>query len=322
MKTPADQRTICCDSCSLPAVSLDPLSGAHFCASHFNARFEDAVARTITESRMILPGDRVAVALSGGKDSTVLAVLLAKLHPDLRDSGLVAITVDEGIAGYREETVGSACKLCERLGIGHLVVSFGDRFGATLDAMVRESPKRACTICGVLRRTLLQQAAAEWGATKVATGHCLDDESETALMNCLSGAAGRISHAESGPGAGVPRIKPLRAMSEKDITLYALLNDIPIPRAECPYARTSLRAEVRGMMGYLEYRYPGTAAKVVEGYSGIAESLRRHRTPLPARRCTLCGQPSSGEHCQCCTILRMVGQGPEPGAPTKRSGQV
>ena len=91
-----------CDICGNKAVFSEPSSKKNFCGPHFSAWYEKGVASTIEKYHMICPGDRIAVGLSGGKDSTVLLTVLAKL--DL-DAELIPITVDEGIADYRDDTI-------------------------------------------------------------------------------------------------------------------------------------------------------------------------------------------------------------------------
>ena len=81
-------------------------------------------------------GSRVAMALSGGKDSTVLLSILNGIARETRDLDLVAVTVDEGIAGYREETLRAAAAMAARFGIPHRTASFAELFGEPLDRQV------------------------------------------------------------------------------------------------------------------------------------------------------------------------------------------
>ncbi len=127
----------------------------HLCGTHFTADVEQRVADTIKTRQMIVPQDRVAVALSGGKDSTALLLLLHRLLPSWEDVRLVAITIDEGIAGYREETIQSAEQLTSRLGIEHHCISFTSLFGDSLDAFLTGRETQACSICGIMRKKAL-----------------------------------------------------------------------------------------------------------------------------------------------------------------------
>ena len=164
------QGSLSCSSCDEPAVFFDRTTRRHFCRSHLLARIERHVAETVAERRLIIPGDTVAVGLSGGKDSTALLLILTSLLPSWENVRLVAVTVDEGISGYREETVRSADRLARMLGVEHRLVTFPDLFGETLDGLLTGRETQACSICGILRKKALALAARDAGATKLPPG--------------------------------------------------------------------------------------------------------------------------------------------------------
>ena len=153
----------------LPAIAavnrqyfFDRVSGRHFCGNHFSLSVEQRVIDSIACNGMVRNGDRIAVGLSGGKDSSVLLSILSRVVPERWDAEIVAVTVDEGIAGYREETIRSAVSLTSKLGIPHHIVSFHSLFGSTLDSLLSAHPLRACTACGILRKKALSDAAREY----------------------------------------------------------------------------------------------------------------------------------------------------------------
>jgi uncharacterized protein (TIGR00269 family) len=276
-----------CDLCGEDAVFLDRVRGCHLCGDHFLRDVEGRVRHTLWHYRLIRPGERIAVALSGGKDSTALLHLLRKILPASGDVTIAAITVDEGIAGYRDATLAVARETAARLGVPHRVVPFGELAGSTLDAMVAAGGDHPCTLCGIHRRQALQEAAAAMGATAVATGHNLNDEAQTVLMNLLRGdlpgftrspvrrsapsprSASGIPVREPGAG-GLRRIKPLFRIPEKEVALYGVLTGIFRELPECPYAGTALRSEVRRMVDRLELLRPGTLGRIVGGQEELA----------------------------------------------------
>ena len=140
---------------------------------------------------MVEDGERIAVAVSGGKDSTAL---LFSLHRILagRDVEMVAVTVDEGIAGYRDDTIIAARAIAAKLGIEQEIVSFREMYGYDLDEMVVGKKVAPCTYCGVFRKNALNHTAKRLGASKVATGHNLDDEAQSVMMNYLKGDMERL----------------------------------------------------------------------------------------------------------------------------------
>ena len=299
-----------CSVCGEPAVFLDRYSKRHLCSAHFTSGVERRVAETITGRRMIVQSDTVAVALSGGKDSTALLMLLSRVLPAIADVPLIAITVDEGISGYREDTIRSADRLVHEFGIEHHHISFAETFGDTLDAILTGRETRSCSICGILRKKALADGARAVGATKLATGHNLDDESQSVLMNVLRGDLPRLVRDSSADTSGrfIPRIKPLMSVSEKEIAVYLMLRDAWPDLPECPYAQHALRMEARSMLSTLEYRYPGTMLRLVESKQKIGQAWAGTVAAEPLRPCRQCGDPCSGDLCQSCQIRQLLGR--------------
>ncbi len=257
---------------------------------------------------MIVPHDRVAVALSGGKDSTALLLLLHHLLPAGEDVRLIAITIDEGIAGYREETIQSAEKLTNRLGIEHHCISFTGLFGDSLDAFLTGRESQACSICGILRKKALVVGAQQAGATKLATGHNLDDEAQSVLMNVFRGDLARLvrNSRDDSSGKFIPRIKPLSLISEKEIATYLMLNDAWSELPECPYTRYAMRREVRSMLSGFEYKHPGTMLHLLESKEKIERYGKGSVISEPLRSCRECGDPCSGDLCQVCLLRQSL----------------
>ncbi|PKL62708.1 MAG: TIGR00269 family protein [Methanomicrobiales archaeon HGW-Methanomicrobiales-2] len=293
-----------CSLCREPAVARLTGPERRLCAAHF---IEDAGARVLAAMKhecMVSPGDRVAVGLSGGKDSTALLLLLHRFLPTLGATP-VAVTVDEGIAGYREETLRAARDLTGELGVEHAIVTFADLFGEDLDRLLVGRESQGCTVCGVLRRRALAEAVKRVGATKLATGHNLDDEAQSVLMNVLRGDLPRLRQDTSTgqPGHFVPRIKPLAVLSEKEIVTYLLLRAYYRDLPECPYAGTALRSEVRTMLAGLEHRRPGTMVRLLQFRDGVRGSARAAEPAKALSTCRICGELTSGEVCQVCRLL-------------------
>jgi len=276
--------------------------------THFTADVELRVADTIKTRQMIVPQDRVAVALSGGKDSTALLLLLHRLLPVGEDVRLIAITIDEGIAGYREETIQSAEQLTGRLGIEHHCISFTGLFGDSLDAFLTGRETQACSICGIMRKKALAVGARRAGATKLATGHNLDDEAQSVLMNVFRSDLPRLVRNSSVDSSGkfIPRIKPLSRISEKEIATYLMLNDAWSELPECPYTRYAMRREVRSLLSGFEYKHPGTMLHLMESKEKIERYGKGSVISEPLRSCRECGDPCSGDLCQVCLLRQSL----------------
>ena len=299
-----------CVVCGEPAVFFERHAKRHLCGTHLIAEIEQRVAKTVTERNLIVPGDTVAVGVSGGKDSSALLVILSRIVPALQDVRLVAITVDEGINGYREDTIHAADRLVGSLKIEHRHVSFTNLYGDTLDTLLAGQESRSCTVCGILRKKALADAARSAGATKLATGHNLDDEAQSVLMNVLRGDLLRLVRDSSTDSSGrfIPRVKPLMYVAEKEIAAYLLLQDAWQDLPECPYAKFALRQDARTMLATLEYRYPGTMVRLMESKEAIETSCVGEINADPLRSCRECGEPCSGELCQFCQLRRELGR--------------
>ncbi len=294
--------------CGRDAVVYLHYSSQHMCAAHFIRMFDRRFRKTVRQFSMLKKGDRVAVGLSGGKDSTVLLHSLVELKKDLPFE-LVAITIDEGIAGYRERTLRIAKRECATLGVEHVVHKFEKEAGKTLDKLVkRKGSALPCTQCGVLRRYMLNKAAREAGATKLATGHNLDDVAQTVLMNIMRNEPSRLARFNEPlvkSGRFVRRIRPLMLTPEKENAIYAMLKGIELERVECPYAHTAFRSHVRKMLNESEERYPGTKFKIVNSFLEIEGALReKYLKGAAVAECETCGEPCSKGTCMFC---RMVG---------------
>ena len=312
-----------CDRCGGEAVYHAAYSGNHLCGPHLRESVEKRVRRRIRRDGLIpasaSPDDPETwvIGLSGGKDSVVLAHVLHETFAEDPRVDLVALTIHEGIEGYRDESLDAAGALAEDLGIRHEVVSYDDEFGVRMDDVVEDDPEEmaACAYCGVFRRDLLERYASDLGATKLLTGHNLDDEAQTALMNVLSGDVGQMAKhfdASLGPFEGradapfVPRAKPLRDVPEKEVALYARLADLPVHMATCPHSSEAYRGEIQRLLFDLEDRHPGTRHSIIAGYEELAgmaaERYKREESP-DLHACEECGAQTTRRVCRKCSLL-------------------
>ena len=124
--------------CGKQAVYYRPYSGENLCKKHFLESIERKVARTIARHKMLHEADKIGVGISGGKDSTVLLHILKKIEQRFPKSSLIALTVDEGISGYREEGLKLARQVTSKFEIEHVIASFKELYGYSLDEIVDE----------------------------------------------------------------------------------------------------------------------------------------------------------------------------------------
>ncbi len=304
-----------CSFCKKDAVFEARYAGNFFCRAHFISMYWKRIKRHIGKNELVVSGDKVAIALSGGKDSTVLLHVFHELFGKRPDIKLVAITIDEGIRGYRPRSLPVARKNCKKLGVPHYVVSFQKEFSTTLDKIVsRKTDKSPCTFCGVLRRYLLNQTAKKLGCTKLATGHNLDDEAQVILMNLFRGDEQKIARLGAKVGIKsfkgfVQRIKPMRVVPEKETALFAMLAGIEADYHVCPYAHLAYREDVRSLLDSIEQKYPGTKFTLLSSMDKIISELKKSSSSRSPSVCKGCGELTSGELCQACAYLGGIKHG-------------
>ena len=297
----------CCNE--KPVMGL--YSGEKLCKQHFTDYFENKVFKTIRQFDLVGKKENLGVALSGGKDSlTVLHILnkLSKQNPKIR---INAIAIDEGIRGYRDKTLQKAADFCNKNSIELHIFSYKEEFGLTLDEMLKILNVKPCTICGIFRRYLLNKKSRELKLTKLATGHNLDDECQSILMNQMRNDIG--ASARLGPRTGivhdekfVQRIKPLYLCTEKEVTTYAFVNGLLDNFAECPNAVQSFRAQVRDMLNGLEQKFPGTKYSIVNSFLQILPLLKLKFKNGVIKVCSKCSEPSANDVCNACVYLEKL----------------
>ena len=293
---------------------MRPYSGEKLCERCFCKSIENRVRGTISKYQMLEPKDKIMVAVSGGKDSVTLLHILTKIEKAFPEATLSAVTVDEGIKGYRDEALKVATKNCRKLGVEHLVTSFKEMYGYTLDEIVNMIRKREekgltpCSYCGVLRRRALNTAAREAGVDKLATAHSLDDETQTMILNIIHGDPLRIARAKPVLTVIHPklvqRVKPVCQVPEKEIAFYAYLRKIEFQGIPCPYAQTALRNDVRTMLNRMEEKHAGTKFTIFRSMERIRPALEEMAEEAKLQDCRICGEPTVGELCKPCQMLQ------------------
>ncbi|MEM0357236.1 MAG: TIGR00269 family protein [Candidatus Bathyarchaeia archaeon] len=297
-----------------PAFFFRRYSGEMLCKGCFVKSIEGKVRATIAKYKMFNHDDRIAVAVSGGKDSVSLLHILAKIERDYPRASLVAVSVDEGIAGYRDEALKIAAENCKKLGIEHHVISFKELYGLTLDELVEKmratgkSELTPCSYCGVLRRKALNIIARKVEADKLATAHTLDDEAQTVLLNMLHGDVLRIAREKPVTDDVHPklvvRVKPFCEIPEKETALFAYVKKIKFQSMPCPYAPEALRSDIRQFLNRMEEKHAGMKYTVFKTAERIRQALEKTGSTEPLKECSLCGEPTTQDLCKACEMLQ------------------
>ena len=214
----------------------------------------------IDKYNMIADGDRIAVGVSGGKDSLALLCVLAKMrdfYPKKFD--VVAVTLDYRFNG-EDGDFEPIKKLCDELGVEYVIKP------TNLWKVIFEDRKESnpCSLCAKMRRGLLHDTAKELVCNKVALGHHLDDAVETFFMNLFDG--GRIDCFSPVSYLSIKDlylIRPMVFIYEKDIENAAKRLDLPVIKSKCPADKITERAKVKELVKELEEKYPQLRQKVI-----------------------------------------------------------
>lgn len=286
--------------------------GRYYCKKCFSKNIEDRVKRVIRNFNLVDNGDNIAVALSGGKDSSNTLYILKKIFEKNPKIRIFAIIVDEGFH-FRKEAIKKSKKLCEEIGVEYYIFYFKKEVGKTMDSIGRKfKDKNMCSYCGVLRRYLINKKARELKANKIALGHNLDDEVQSIIMNIFKGDFLRMARFDFMPKIRentkfVPRIKPLAMIPEKESAIYAITNNLPISLSHCPYAaHNHLRMEVKYFLNKLEFESPGIKYSIFNSGRKLAKILKENMKIGEINNCKICGEPSSESVCQACKIIEKL----------------
>lgn len=215
--------------------------------------------KAITEYDMISPGDKIAVGVSGGKDSVALLVGLSRLRAFIGiPYGLTAVTLDPNFNGIPTDYTPIA-DLCASLEIPF--VCKNSQIGEIIFQVRQE--ENPCSLCARMRRGLLHDTAVEYGCNKVALGHHYDDAVETFLMNLFrEGRIGCFSPVTYLSRKQITMIRPLILAEEKEISRAVKKENIPVVKSRCPADGYTSRQWTKEWLRDMEKTMPGIKKRI------------------------------------------------------------
>jgi uncharacterized protein (TIGR00269 family) len=300
-----------CDRCQNAAAYSRKYSGESLCSECFSNSILRKAAKTISKYNMVQNGELVCVAVSGGKDSLALLHVLSKMSKN-HNFKIHAVTIDEGIEGYRDEALKIVKNFCAELGVSHSIYSYKELFDLTLDEslMLREDEKlSSCSICGIFRRRAMDHAAKQIGANVIATGHNLDDVLQTFVINTLSGDTNKIGWMDPDTSNNsLRKIKPFCEIYESEIVFYAFTNNLPFQTEPCPHMNEGIRTEIREFLNKLESSHSGIKNSMYGSILKISQIVKETDCKEKAR-CSNCGAECTGKICSVCKmVVNLKGQ--------------
>lgn len=281
--------------------------------SKFKRYIEKKVKNTIRKYNLCLKKDKIAVAVSGGKDSITCLYILKKLGYDIK-----GITIDALIGDYTKKNLENLKKFCKDNNIKLNIVSFRDEFGTSLcyiHSVVRSKGYKysSCMICGILKRYLLNMYARKWKFDCLATGHNLDDEAQSFIMNVFRNDV--ILAKRQGPISGtsksskfVKRIKPLYRISEEEVVRYSKLMKFPVNYGICPCSSKAYRREYIKILNNFEKKHPDVKYNISKFHERLIMPLKKIKKGKlkEVGSCEICGEASSKDICKVCQILKLL----------------
>jgi len=281
-----------CSYCTNNTVIQRKYSGENLCPECFQKNIEKIIYKTISKYEMLKPKDKIVVALSGGKDSITLLYNLYKIQNQRHHSKkIIALTIDEGIKAYRENSIKKAEDFCSQYDIEHKIISFEEKIGITLDEIINrksKSPdyKYACNYCATIRRRLINNGARELDGTVLAMGHNLTDFAETYLMNILYKRldiiANQFFFKEENDKIRqfyIKKITPLIRIPEEEIFLYANLKKFDYYPSHCPYREKDpiIRKRVLDFIQECKKYSPEIEFNLLNGFLELSKTLYYNR---------------------------------------------
>jgi uncharacterized protein (TIGR00269 family) len=303
-----------CTVCRGPAVIDLRRHNANFCADHFLRFCRDQVTRAIDEHDMIEPGERVLVAVSGGKDSLALWDVLLELGYDTE-----GMTIGLGIGDYSAASTEAAVAFAERRDLTLRRVDLRRDYDYDVPTAAAVATRAPCSSCGLSKRHLIDKAALDGGYDVVATGHNLDDEAAVLFGNVLHWHTEYLSRQRPVlvERAGFPRkVKPLVRLAERETAAYCVLRGIDYIVEECPMAEGNRHLRYKEALNVVEAASPGAKQAFYFGF--LSRAAARFAPEADGaqgelRACARCGSPTSAEVCAFCRLVgQAAGQDPVP----------
>ncbi|MCR4406089.1 MAG: TIGR00269 family protein [Anaerolineae bacterium] len=288
-----------CRKCGRPAVINMRQHKLALCEEHFLEWVLEQTRRAIDRYHMFAPDDKVLVAVSGGKDSLSLWDVLLRLG--YRAEGLyIKLGVEEG--AYSDKSLGYVERFAaERGGVHFQVVDVKVTYGMSVleVARARHRGHKACSVCGLIKRHIMNRVAYEGGYSCIATGHNLDDEVAVLMQNTLRWQVGYLARQSPVLPATHPRlarkVKPFVHLYERETAAYALVRGIDYIYDECPYAVGATTLFYKDLLNQLEERSPGAKLSFYLSFLRAREQglTFTEQTRLELHDCPRCGQPTT-----------------------------
>ncbi|MFC2023675.1 tRNA(Ile)-lysidine synthetase [Chloroflexota bacterium] len=301
-----------CSKCGGVAVINMRQHRLRLCETHFIEWFVRIVERTIDKFNMLGPGEKVLVAVSGGKDSLALWDVLLRLGYEA-EGMYIGLGIDDG-TGYSAESLAMCRRFAEKFypdSVLH-VVDVKAEHGLSIPELARERERgrgKPCAVCGLVKRHIMNRVARDGDFRAIATGHNLDDEAAVLMQNTLHWQTGYLARQAPvlAERDGLARkVKPLVRLYERETAAYVLVRGIDYIYDECPYAKGSTTNLYKELLNQLELKSTGAKQQFYLQFLRARDEGKvtfQERGGVELHPCIGCGQPTTaGNQCAFCRL--------------------
>jgi uncharacterized protein (TIGR00269 family) len=299
-----DSHAMKCKRCAAKAAVHLPHHNAAFCRDCFILYFRRQVQRTIERDRMFSAGDRVLVAVSGGKDSLALWEVLVGLGYQT-----VGLHLALGIGAYSQQSTEKTRAFADRHGLRLLTVELHEE-ALPVPTLARFTNRPPCSACGTAKRHYFDRIAYEQGFDVLATGHNLDDEAARLMGNVMRWQVDHLGKQQPVLSARherfVRKVKPLYRVPEYETAVYAFLSGIDYLIEECPNSAGASQLVYKDALNRIEAAMPGSKLTFVQEFLKNGQPAFAGATAIPPETCESCGMPAFGRVCAYCRLVEEV----------------
>lgn len=285
------------------------------CKDHYLEWFVDQTQRFIKKYRMFTHQDKVLVAVSGGKDSLALWDVLYKLEYKV-DGLYIDLGIDHD-ESYSQVSKDYALDYAQANGLHLETFDVKGNYGNTIPDINKRSRRgngKPCSVCGLVKRHVMNDIAYQKGYTVLVTGHNLDDEVAVLFGNTLTWSLDLLSRQKNvleDSNGLIRKTKPFCRFYERETAAYAILAGIPYMYDECPYSTGSKSLQYKELLNQLEEKSPGIKLNYYVRFlqiqkAGIFANSEDTIEPEKLSICPSCGQPTSNSgQCAFCKLLKI-----------------
>lgn len=284
---------------------------AAFCSNHLLEHLQNQVVKTINKFKMFSTKENLLLAVSGGKDSLALWDILLELGYNV--DGLY---IDLGIEEYSKKSKEKCEHFTAAVSKANLLtISLDNIYEIGIGFIAQKSPKAFCSVCGLIKRYIMNLTAAEGRYDAIITGHNLDDETAVLLGNTLRWQTGYLArqypYMPSTDGLA-RKVKPLCRLTERETAAYCFLRKIDYILEECPMSKGASSFMYKDVLNNLESQAPGTKDQFYMGFLRTAQNYFASKADeeIELQECSNCGQPTTVKLCSFCNQMKKAGLDP------------